>query len=503
MAAAGRAVAAGAGGGQGAPSTRTLFLSVFPSIMVPMFLAAVDQTIVATALPAIAGALGDVERISWVVVSYLVANTIAAPVYGKLGDSLGRRPMMLVALAVFIAASVLCAVSTGILMLTFARVLQGIGGGGLMTLSQALIGESVPPRERGKFQGYLSATFVCASTFGPVAGGYLTQHFGWQSVFLVNVPVGLAAMLLALRLPAHPGGGGRMQFDFWGVLFFSTFIAPALLALEQAQHFDPAALPGVIAFAAIAAVSLAMLLRQERRAPSPLLPLKLLRQAAIWRTDTMAALLAAVTVATVSFLPMYYQVVRGATPAETGLLMLPMTAGIGIGSLFTGRMIARTGRTTIFPSFGLAITAVTLAVLAALAPHLTTGQLPWAFLVVSLSVGTGMPVAQITVQSVAGPKLLGAASASVQFSRSVGAAFGTAIVGAVLFALLAAQDPETAARFAELVQQGPRVLAALPEARRVLVQGEIAFAFRGAFLTIALFAAASWGLARWIPVRRI
>jgi EmrB/QacA subfamily drug resistance transporter len=501
--AASRAGVIGAGGVGGAPSTRTLFFAIFPSIMLPMFLAAVDQTIVATALPAIAGSLGEVERISWIVVSYLVATTIAAPVYGKLGDSLGRRSMMLVALVVFIAASVLCAFSSGILMLTFARVLQGIGGGGLMTLSQALIGESVPPRERGRFQGYLSATFVCASTFGPVAGGYLTQHFGWQSVFLVNVPVGLVAILLALRLPAHPGGGGKMQFDFWGVLFFSAFIAPALLALEKAQHFDRAALPGVIAFAAIAALSLAMLLRQERRAPSPLLPLKLLRQASIWRTDAMAALLAGVTVATVSFLPMYYQVVRGTTAAETGLLMLPMTAGIGIGSLFTGRMIARTGRTTIFPSFGLVVTAGALACLAVLAPHLTTAQLPWAFLVVSLSVGTGMPVAQITVQSVAGPKQLGAAAASVQFSRSVGAAFGTAIVGAVLFALLAAQDPDTAARFAELVQQGPRVLAELPEAHRVLIQGEIAFAFRGAFLTIALFAALAWALARWIPMRRI
>ena len=326
-----------------AASSRALFLSVFPSIMMPMFLAAVDQTIVATALPAIAGALGDVERISWIVVSYLVATTIAAPVYGKLGDALGRRRMMLMALVVFLIASVLCALAPSILTLTLARVLQGVGGGGLMTLSQALIGESVPPRERGRFQGYLSATFVTASTFGPVAGGYLTQHFGWQSVFLVNVPLGLVAIGLALRLPAYPGGGGRMQFDFWGVLFFAGFITPVLLALEKAQRFELAALPGVIALAAVAVVALVLLLRQEKRAPSPLLPLKLLRQPAIWRTNTMAAFIAGAMVATVSFLPMYYQVVRGTTPAETGLLMLPMTAGVGIGALFTGRMIATPG----------------------------------------------------------------------------------------------------------------------------------------------------------------
>ncbi len=494
--------AAGVSGLDPVVSTRALFLAVFPSIVLPMFMAALDQTIVATALPAIAAQMGDVERISWVVVSYLVATTIAAPIYGKLGDVLGRRRMMLAALTLFVIASVLCAVAPTIFTLTLARVLQGVGGGGLLTLSQALIGESVPARERGKFQGYLSTTFVTAATFGPVAGGYLTQQFGWQSVFLVNVPLGIVAVALALRLPANPGGG-RLQFDFWGVVFFSAFITPVLLALEKAQRFDATVLPLVAGLLAVAAVALWLLLKQERRAPSPLLPLKLLRQPAIWRTNTMAALLAGAMVASVSFLPMYYQVVRGASPAEVGLLLLPMTAGVGMGALVTGRMIALTGRTTLFPSIGLAATSGTLLTLALLAPHFGLHTLPWLFGLVSLSMGTGMPVVQMTVQSVAGPKLLGSASASVQFSRSVGAAFGTAIVGAVLFTLLAAQDQATAARFAELVEQGPRVLAELAPARRAVVGAEIAWAFQGAFLTMAVFVLGALGLAWWIPVRRI
>ena len=230
-----------------APAAPNLFLTVFPSIMLPMFLAAVDQTIVATALPAIAGSLGDVERVSWIVVAYLVANTIAAPVYGRLGDAIGRKKMMFVALAVFIGASVLCAVSGSILPLTAARLLQGVGGGGLMTLSQALIAEAVPPRQRGKYQGYLSGMYASAATFGPVAGGYLTEHFGWHSVFLVNVPLGLLAAFLVMRLPAHPSRGGRVQFDVWGTVFFAGFIAPALLAMERAQRIDLAAAPGVLA----------------------------------------------------------------------------------------------------------------------------------------------------------------------------------------------------------------------------------------------------------------
>src|ERR1700730_10091845 len=197
-------------------STRTLFLAVFPSIMLPMFLAAIDQTIVSTALPAIAGTLGDVERISWIVVSYLVATTIAAPVYGRLGDVMGRRRLLFVALAIFILASLFCALSTSVLMLSAARVLQGLGGGGLMTLSQALVGEAVPPRQRGRFQGYLASVYMCASTLGPVAGGWLTQHFGWQSVFLINLPLDLVAIGMALRLPRGEAATGKFHFDFIG-----------------------------------------------------------------------------------------------------------------------------------------------------------------------------------------------------------------------------------------------------------------------------------------------
>jgi MFS family permease len=172
-------------------SRRQLFLRVFPPIMLPVFLAVVDQTIVATTLPAMAATFGDVQRISWVVISYLVANTIAAPVYGRLGDLFGRRLLMLISLSIFIIASMLCSLSGDIIELTLARVMQGLGGGGLMTLSQALIGESVPLRERGRFQGYLASVIVCSSTFGPVAGGFLTQLFGWPSVFLINLPLAL------------------------------------------------------------------------------------------------------------------------------------------------------------------------------------------------------------------------------------------------------------------------------------------------------------------------
>jgi EmrB/QacA subfamily drug resistance transporter len=485
------------------PATPNLFLTVFPSIMLPMFMAAADQTIVATALPAIAGSLGDVERVSWVVVSYLVANTIAAPVYGRLGDAIGRKTMIFVALGVFVLASVLCALSQSILMLTASRLLQGAGGGGLMTLSQALIAEAVPPRQRGKYQGYLSGMYASASTFGPVAGGWLTQAFGWHSVFLVNVPLGVLAAVLVMRLPVQASRGGSVRFDVIGTVFFAGFIAPLLLAMERAQHFELGALPGALGLLALSAVSLVLLIWQEKRAAAPLLPIALFRQAGIWRTDLMGACVAAQTVSLVSFLPMYLQVVRGATAAGSGVLLLPLTLGIATGSFLCGRTIARTGRTAIMPSIGLAVSATMLLSLAAFAPHLSNTAVTVMLAVASACTGTAMPVVQMTVQVVAGPRFLGAAAASVQFSRSVGASIGTALVGAVLFAVLTAMDPHTAAMFARLVQEGQQALDALPPADRAVVTGEIADAFRAAFLTIGCFTTSGMLLAWWLPVRRI
>ena len=435
-----------------AEPTGSLFLKVFPSIMLPMFLAVADQTIVATALPSIASGLGDIERASWVIVSYLIANTIAAPVYGRLGDTYGRRLIMIAALAIFMAGSVFCALSPSIEILTAARVLQGFGGGGLMTLSQALIGETVPPRERGRYQGYLAGVSVTSSTFGPVAGGYLTQGFGWQSIFLVNVPLGLIAVALVLRLQTRPGDRRRTTFDTPGLLLFIMFVSPVILALEQVQRMDARALPLALGLLTFGMASLAALIWQERRNTSPLLPL---------------------------------------------------TFGIGIGSMITGQLVTRTGRTAIFPTIGLAVTTLALLLLAFVIARLSLGQIPWAFGFIALCMGSVMAVVQVTVQTVAGPRMLGTGAAMVQFSRSVGAAFGTATVAAILFSVLATSDRQTAALFGAIIDQGPDAIATLPAMRQALIQSEIANAFRVAFIAIAVFTAAGTWLACSMPLRRL
>lgn len=467
-----------------------------------MFLAVVDQTIIATALPAIVATMGQVERASWVVVSYLIAATIAAPVYGRLGDSFGRRRVMFGALVLFIVSSILCAIAPTLELLTVGRVLQGLGGGGLMTLSQSLVGETIPPRERARYQGYLAAVAVCGNTFGPIAGGYLTEHFGWRSIFLVNIPIGIVAFFLTFRLPKPTVQPLPWKADPGGLVLFTIFVATTLLALEQVQHVHLDSLPVGAALFAAGLIALGLLIRQENRAASPLIPLNLLRKPEIWHSDAMAACHGAALVSLITFLPVYLQVVRGTSPSETGLLLVPLTIGIGTGSLVTGRLVSRTGRTTLFPIIGLVMVTICFVLLGLFAGEMSMTEMGWLLLFLGTFMGTVMGVVQVSVQSAAGPQRLGEAAASVQFSRTIGAAFGTALVATVLFGFLAIKNPESASVFGAMVQHAGRSGVSVPVASAA-IQADIREAFRAAFLLMALFTTAGFFLALTNPLRRI
>ena len=487
-----------------APVVYPGFLSVFPSLMVPMFLAVADQTIVATALPAIAAGMGNVQGISWIVIAYLMAATVAAPIYGRLGDTFGRRRLMFAALTVFITASALCAVAPTIEWLTAARVLQGFGGGGLMTLSQALIGESAPPRERARYQGYIAAVAVTANGFGPVAGGFLTEHFGWRSIFLVSVPIGLIAFALTFRIPtARRSEPREWRADPGGLFLFTVFVVATLVALDQFKYVSLAALPLAGALFAAGMIALVLLVRHENRAASPLIPLALLRMPAIWRSDAMAALHGAALVSLITFLPVYLQAVRGASPSETGLVLVPLTVGIGTGAMVTGRLMHKTGLASVFPAFGLVLVTANFVVLAFWAHVLGTTGFALLMLWNGLFMGTVMGVVQVTVQTASGPHQLGEAAATVQFSRSIGAAFGTAFVAVVLFGYLALKNPEAARVFAVMVEHAGGAERALAGAEAATIRADIAQAFRAAFLVMALFTTGGFVLAVTHPMRRL
>lgn len=484
---------------------RRLFLRVFPAVALAMFGAALDQTIVASALPAIARSLGDVERVSWVVVLYLVANTVAAPVYGRLGDAFGRQRMLLVALAVYATGATLCAFAGSLTTLAAARVVQGFGGGGLITLSVALIAEVVPPRERGRFQAYIAAVFTTASALGPVLGGVMSEYFGWRSIFLLQLPLASVAAWLAVTRLRHSARGAahEFSFDWWGLVLFAVFVAPALMALDQARRLTAGPLGVAAALAAVAVVALLLLLRQERRAAHPLLPLGLLGNPTVWRANLMSSCVAGAFVGTIAFLPIYFAAVRGLSPAAAGLALLPLSACAGFGAVTSGTLLARTGHLMRWPGIGLSVSACVLVVVT-----LWLGQLPLVAMagllgLVSMGFGMSFPMVQVAVQVAAEPRLLGSATASVQFTRSLGAATGTALLGAVLFGTLTLQGDDATRLFVALVNQGPAALAGLDAAAEAAFRGQMITAFRASFATAAaLVLFAAWVSTR-VPLRRV
>lgn len=479
------------------------FFGVFPSIVIPIFIAVVDQTIVATALPTIAGYFGESDRIAWIVTSYLVAATIAAPIYGRLGDLLGRRRLMFVGLAIVSAAAVICAYSVSLEMLIAGRILQGFGGGGLMVLAQSLISESVPTRSRAQYQGFVATTAIISGAVGPVLGGLLTEHFGWQAVFLINLPLSGLAALLVFRLKQPAERPQRAAFDFPGLIFFAVMIIAALIALQHVQALTSSATAfalGCFLLAALAAVLLAV---RELRAKSPLFPLELLRHSAVWRCDLMALCHGVVYVSTLTFLPIYLHSVRGLPPGDTGVLLLFVTLGVGSGSIITGRLVTRTGYAALFPSIGLSAVTVLLLFVAWQLPHLSEPGIGATFGILALGVGSVMSVVQVVVQIAAGPTMLGAGAGTVQLSRTLGASIGTATSSLVLFATVRLSNPDAGNVFDRMIAVGPPALSGMDPAARQAAMAAYNLGFQMIFAMLAAFALIALACALSLPIRRL
>jgi EmrB/QacA subfamily drug resistance transporter len=482
------------------PTSRQAFLQVFPGVMVAMFLAAADQTILASALPTIAGSLGGLADLSWVVIAYLLAATIAAPLYGHLGDRFGRRRMLLGALAIFTAASLACALAPTLLLLIAARAVQGLGGGGLMTLAQALIGEHVSPRERGRYSGYFATVFALASTSGPVLGAYLTEHLSWRAVFAVNLPLGLVAAILAWRIPqAKIIRQGRFRPDITGALLFTMSALALLFALSSGgNRFEWRSWP-MAALAGGALIGFALLVIWERRAADPVIPLRFFAVPAIIRSDAVVICFAAALFSTILYLPLYLQLGRGLGIGQSGLLLLPITLSMVASSTITGRLVTRTGEVKLFPQAGLALATLAYLLLAATVSAGSTLTVLSLTVLAGAGLGMVMPPTQVAVQHAAGRDSLGAATATISVSRAVGGAIGVAIVGAILFAMLATPDGVTSAAVREVIEGGPVYFDRLSEGERATLTASLDQAYRVIFVVIAATTALGALVARTIP----
>ena len=413
--------------------SRAQFLNLFLAVFLPMFLAAVDQTLLATATPAIAATLGGLRDTSWIAVGYLLASATVVPVYGRMGDLRGRREMLFVALAIFALGSAACGLAQSLPQLVAARVLQGLGGGGLMTLSQALIGELVPPRERPRFQGYFATVFTSASIGGPVLGGIVVSHVSWRWLFFANLPLALFAAWRVSRLPASERQSpGTLQPDVPGHVLFAIGAVSALFWFTSVGHrfaWDSLVSLALVAFAA---VTLTALYRHERAHPSPFLPVDLLHSRTIGPSTLVILLFAACLFAVVFFLPIYLQIGHHVSAQYAGLLLLPVTGGMVIAAVSSAQILRRTGRPRWIPVSGLSCAALALFLLGVL-PASMPLIIALGFLC-GLGFGCVMPTIQVTVQTVVGRERLGVAMALNGLARSTGGAAGAALFGAVVFA---------------------------------------------------------------------
>ncbi len=463
---------------------------VFTGLMLVMLMAALDQTIVSTALPTIVGDLGGLSHISWVVTAYLLAQTAVTPVYGKLGDLYGRKIVLQVALVVFLIGSALCGAAQTMTELIAFRAIQGLGGGGLMVGAMAAIGDVVPPRDRGRYQGIFGAVFGLASVIGPLLGGFFTTTLSWRWIFYVNLPIGVAAFaVLAVTLPSRQDESHH-RIDYLGAGTLAGALT-AIVLLSTLGGTDYAwGSPQIVALAVIAIVLVVSFVLIERRAAEPVLPPRLFRDSVFTVTSGIGLVVGFALFGSVTYLPLFLQVVLGASPTSSGLQILPLMGGLLITSIGSGQLISRYGRYKPFPIAGTAIMVVGLFLLSTMDPQTTRVTASAFMFVLGLGLGLTMQVLVLAVQNAVDYKDLGVATSGATLFRSIGGSIGTAILGSIFSNRLAAELTSTLPRsgtgaLGNVSSLNPAALKRLP----VPIHDAYLTAFTNALSTVFIVAA--------------
>jgi EmrB/QacA subfamily drug resistance transporter len=490
----------------GAPAlSHKQILTILSGLMLGMLLAALDQTIVSTAMPSIVGDLHGLNHIAWVTTAYLLAATVTTPIWGKLGDLYGRKYLFQASIVLFLVGSALAGLSQSMVQLIAFRAIQGLGGGGLMVLAQASIADVVPPRDRGKYQGYFGAVFGLSSVLGPLIGGFFTDTLSWRWVFYVNVPIGVVALVVTTAVLPNTIAKVKPVIDYVGFALLTTAVSGLVLVTTWGGAQYAWGSP-VIVWLSVGTVLLgAVFVLSQRRSPEPVLPLRLFRNRTFTIASAVSFIIGLAMFGSIIYLPLYLQLVSGASATNSGLLMLPLMAGLLVASIVSGQLITKTGHYRPYPIVGTALAAVGMYLLSRLEAHSPRLEASAFMVVLGAGIGLVMQVMVLATQNTVDRTDLGVATATVSFFRSVGGSVGVAVFGAIFTSRLAANLTHAFGHAPAGSTRGSlQAIRALPAAAQQLYKVAFSDALTAVFLlavpAVLLAFALSW-LLQETPLR--